>query len=206
MLSAHLNFNDKIIDIGCDHALLDIYLGLKYPSMRIVASDIEVGPLNIAKNNIIKYHLENQITLRLGNGLEALDDSIDTIVISGMGTRTILNILDDIDNYPSIKKIILSPNNDFELLRKNICQLNLKIISEEMVCEKGKYYLIIELNKGYEEVDNFFGKLNLNNQIVKNYYTSLYEKNTIILRNKLTDAVRKKLLIENEKIKDKIIY
>ncbi len=203
-LSAHLHIEDKMIDIGCDHALLDIYLIKKYPEMKIVASDVSKGPLEFARKNLLKYHLEDKIALRLGDGLEVIDEDIDTIVISGMGTTTILNILKDLSKYPWIRKIVLSPNNDFELLRKNINSWHFKIKEEELIFDKGKYYLIMELEKGEEEVNTFFGKLDLKSSIVRDFYKILYEKNQKILKEEIDAITRAKLIEENYQIEKTI--
>ena len=204
MLSAYLHSQDNIVDIGCDHALLDIYLKNKFPQMKIVASDIFKGPLEIAHKNILKYGMEEKIELRLGDGLDVVDEKVDTIVISGMGTKTILNILKNINDYPWIKKMVLSPNNDFKILRREISRLNFKIQKEELVLENGKYYLIIEFVKGFEKIDEFFGKLDLDNSIIKDYYLSIYEKNKKILNNHITSEYCKELKAENKKIERKI--
>ena len=48
--------DSKIIDVGCDHALLDIYLLKKTIIKKAIASDVNEGALNQAKRNI-KLHL-----------------------------------------------------------------------------------------------------------------------------------------------------
>ena len=47
--------NSNIIDVGCDHALLDIYLFKNKKNVKIIASDIKEGPLEQAKRNISKF-------------------------------------------------------------------------------------------------------------------------------------------------------
>ena len=44
--------NLSIIDIGCDHGLLDIYLTKKYNNIKIIANDINENALKNAKDNI----------------------------------------------------------------------------------------------------------------------------------------------------------
>ena len=48
-ISEFINENDKVIDIGCDHALLDIYLKETYQDIKIIASDIHEGAIKMAK-------------------------------------------------------------------------------------------------------------------------------------------------------------
>ena len=66
-ISTFINEDDKVIDIGCDHALLDIYLCELHNDIKIIASDIHEGALNQAKSNIEKHHLEDRIETRLGD-------------------------------------------------------------------------------------------------------------------------------------------
>ena len=202
-LSGHLLNTDNILDIGCDHVLLEIYLCLKYDNFYITGSDINQKPLEKAKENIAKYHLENRIKLVHANGIEKLDNTIDTIVISGMGSINIINILKDINSYPNIKKIVLSPNNDFSYLRCEMNKLGFKINKEEIIKDNNKYYLIIEYSKGLEKIDNFFGKLDLNNSINREYYENILEKNKILL-NKITNNKIKVLEEDNIKIYNKL--
>lgn len=180
-ISAFISCDDNVMDIGCDHALLDIYLALYKKNKKIIGSDIHEKPLLKAKENLLKYHVSDKIELRLGNGLKTLDEEIDTIVISGMGGENIINILKDINNYQHIKKIILSPNSDFTYVRKMMKKYQFKILEEEIVFEKSKYYLISVYIKGRERNNHYFGKLDLNNEIVKHYYEMLYKKNREIL-------------------------
>lgn len=184
-VSAFINDKEEVIDIGCDHGLLGIYLYLNKKNVRMVSSDINEKPLLKAKENLIKYGLENKIELRCGNGLETLDKDINTIIISGMGGINIVNILSEIKKYPNVSKIVLSPNTDYSFVRRKVTKLGFKLCSEKMVYEKGKYYLISEYQKGKGKADYFFGKLDLTNSIVKNYYANLYHKN-ILLQEKIS--------------------
>ena len=55
--------NSFCLDIGCDHALLDIYLVKRDKNIKTVASDIAEGPLEQAKKNIKRERLEKEIDL-----------------------------------------------------------------------------------------------------------------------------------------------
>ncbi len=205
-LSAFINNNDIVLDIGCDHGLLGIYLVLNYNNMKVISSDINEKPLAKAKENLLKFKLEDKIELRLGNGLDTMSNDINTIVISGMGTDNIINILKNINDYPNVKKMIISPNNDFETSRSEIRKLGFYINKEEMVLENGKYYLISEYRKGKKKVNTYFGKLDLEDAVVKNYYQYVYNNNLKILNElKVNNQERRsELLKENNFIERKI--
>lgn len=139
-----------ILDVGCDHALLDIYLTLNNPNIKAIASDINEKPLIQAKKNIEKYNLEDKITIKKADGLEKINKYVDTVIIAGMGTTTILNILKNGD-LTNIKRLIISSNNDYYELRKNITKLGFKIVDETIVYENKNYYPIIIFEKGYQK-------------------------------------------------------
>jgi len=205
-LSAFIEKNDVLLDIGCDHGLLGIYLVLN-KNIQVISSDINEKPLLKAKENIKKYGLEEKIETRLGDGLSVISNDINTIVISGMGGLNIINILKDIKKYPNVSKLVLSPNSDFPLTRREISKLGFYLNREEMVFENGKYYLISEYQKGKMKTSDFFGKLDLSNITVKNYYQYIYDTNLkIISKLGMRDRVKKKNLIkENDLIKKEIL-
>ena len=92
-ISSFIEKNDNILDIGCDHALLDIYLEKKYNNDIIIASDVLESALEKGKENIKKYN-SKRVILKCGYGLETLDNNkVNTVVIAGMGYQKIIGIL-----------------------------------------------------------------------------------------------------------------
>lgn len=187
-LSKYISKHDKIIDIGCDHALLDIYLVKNKIVKNIIVSDISSKALEQGKKNIEKYKLTKEIETKIGNGLEVLkeEDNVDTIIISGLGTSTILDILNN--NYLNkINKLIIQSNNDHYKLRKNIVSLGYKIDNEEALEDKNKNYINIVFTKGnklYSENELKFGTKKMLNK--NYYYEQLIKKQKNILHN-ITD-------------------
>ena len=206
-ISSLIKNNSKIIDIGCDHGLLDIYLYQKNISKKIIASDINENALNNAKENIKKYKLDNVIETRLGNGLDSLreKDDIDTIVISGMGAHTIIGILkNNLNKLKKINTIIIQSNTKLDLLRKEINKLNYIIDDEILVEDNRKMYTIIKFIKGkkkYTKKELYFGPILLkkNDKIFKDNNKKELEKLNILLK-----LLPKKNLIQRYKLKKKI--
>ncbi len=204
-ISAFIKEKDIVLDIGCDHCLLGIYLFLN-KNVKVIGSDINKGPLEKAKENLKKYHLTRKIELRLGDGLEIMSDDINTIIISGMGGQSIIDILKNIKKYPNIKKLVISPNNDFSLTREEIIKLGFHITKEEMVYETGKFYLISEYKPVKRKIDYFFGKLDLDNPTVRRYYQYVYDNNLKILSKLgMRDRVKKRTLTKENNLIKKII-
>jgi len=189
-ISSLVPVNSKVIDVGCDHALLDIYLYQNKISNKIIASDINKNALNNAKENIKRYKLTNQIETRLGNGLDTLDekDNIDTLIISGMGAHTITDILKK--NYPKLKNIntiIIQSNTKLLFLRSKMPKLNYKIDNELIVIDNKKIYIIIKFIKGkqkYTKKELYFGPILLKNnpKLFQEYKKLEFEKLNMILK------------------------
>lgn len=175
--------NDKVVDIGCDHAYLDIYLSQNNLCKTIIASDINKNALNNAIKNINKYGISQKIKCVLSDGLDNINPKdIDTIVIAGMGTKTIKHILNNKDKLKNIKKIILSSNNDHYSLRKYMQKNNFMLIEEKIIYEKKHYYIISKYAKGKQKLKKkelmfgFYKKENLK------YYKYMFEENKQILK------------------------
>lgn len=152
VIADYIDDNDKyIIDIGCDHAFLSIYLASKYKNSKIIASDVNSNALNSAITNIKNANLSDRIDVRLGNGLSVIenDDNVDTIVIAGMGANNITGFLkSDVDKLVNVNKIIIQSNTDIYLLRKTVTSLGYYIDDEELVLDRGKVYTIIKFIRG----------------------------------------------------------
>lgn len=157
--------NSFCLDVGCDHAFLDIYLVKKGIGIKAVASDILEGPLSQAKQNIKKEGLEKEIETRLGNGLETYSSEVDTVIISGMGGRNMIGIFKNkLNILKKIETIIISPNNYQEDIKRFLCKNGFMIVDEVLVKEKKFIYQIIKFKRGkkhYSKKEYFFGPINL---------------------------------------------
>ena len=194
-----------ILDVGCDHALLDIYLALNRNNVKLIASDINENPLKIAKENIKKYNLEDEITLEKADGVSKINDEVDTVVIAGMGTSTINDIINnDLKKLKNVKKIIISSHTSSFELRENMNKKGFKIIDEAVVFDKGKYYEIIVYSNGYEKLsklDMKYGPIisKRKDEITKAYFNERYLKLIEIYKKipngnkKLKDDLNKKI-------------
>ena len=179
--------NSFCLDVGCDHALLDIYLVKRNKNIQVVASDIAEGPLSQARKNIKRERLEDKIELRLGDGLDPYTDEINTVIISGMGGRNIIGICKK--NPKKLKKIntlIISPNNYQEDVKRYLCKNGFYIENEEFVKDKNFIYQIIILKKGkkkYSKKEYFFGPVFLikKGPLFREYYEREMKSREILL-------------------------
>jgi len=182
-----------VIDVGCDHGLLDIYLTINR-RCKCIASDISETCLEKARENIEKFKLEDDIELVKSDGLKNTTYSkTDYIVIAGMGTNTILEILDTC----SADNIIVQTNTDLFDFRETITD-NFEIVDERVVYERKIYYAIMKLKRGkkrYSYADYFIGPIikNKNSGVYKEYKEYLLDKFTEIYKNIPNTSLDRKL-------------
>ncbi len=151
-IAKYIKDDSNIVDIGCDHALLDIFLAITKKNIKITASDININALQNAKKNITKYNLTSKIKTVLSDGLNNIDTTnINTIIISGMGSHTIVGILQkNLNKLKNINTLILQSNNDLDFLREKVTKLGYYIESEELIKDTNIIYTIILFKKGYK--------------------------------------------------------
>lgn len=199
--------NSSFLDLGCDHAFLDIYLarkkGVSFP--KIVASDNKEGPLEQAKKNIKAYQLQEKIETRLGEGLDVYTPDLDTVIISGMGGRNIIGIIKShLESLKTIETFILSPNNYQKELKKYLVSIGYQITDESLIKEGKIIYQILKFQKGkikYTKKEYFFGPILLTkrDKIFIEYYTRELKSREILLK-----LMPKKYYLQRRKMKKEI--
>lgn len=189
--------NSHVIDVGCDHALLDIYLVMD-KDCTCLALDISASALKGARNNIHKYKLEKKITIVKTDGLKDIEvNNNDYIVISGMGTSTIKHIL---GTNKLSNNLIISTHNEYDSLRAFVIKLGYKITDELFLFDKDKPYIIIKFEKGdnnYTLDDIMYGPILRYNQ----EYITYLKNNLKKIKRKIPFYKFKLRLIINKKIK-----
>ncbi len=138
-ISTYINEYDNIADIGCDQAILSEILAKR--NIHSIASDIKKNIIENALKRIKQLNLNEYVNFIVSDGVKNIPDNIDTLVISGMGTYTILNILKE--SKKLYKKIITVSNGKYEELRTGMSDIGYKVDKEEIILDKKKYYNLI---------------------------------------------------------------
>ena len=201
LIASFVPDDSNIIDVGCDHAYLSIYLYQTKNNVQILATDIKENPIKAAKENLKKYGLETKIKVELKDGITNLESDIDTVIISGMGGILITDILKK-EELTNVNTLILSPNNDFNIVRRHLKKIGYTIEKEQLITDKKITYLILKAKKGKQKFSNFFGTLKNNDLETIYYYTKILNTNTNILKKlpKKYFLKRIKIKFENYKI------
>lgn len=140
-----------VADIGSDHAYLPCFLVNQGIVKKAVAGEVVKGPYESACHEVQREQLSEQITVRLANGLEAIqpEDGVTAVTIAGMGGPLIASIL---DHYPQglegVTRLILQPNIHAIVIREWAVAHDFMIVDEAIIKEDGKIYEILVLEKG----------------------------------------------------------
>ena len=181
-------------DIGCDHGFVSIYLVEQEICPRVIAMDVNEGPLLRAKEHIVERGFEECIDVRLSDGMDKLlVKEADSIFIAGMGGRLVIKILSaHPDKVKALKEVILQPQSELHLVRRYLADIGMTIVQEDMVVEAGKFYPCMkavwkEHKAEYTELQEWYGPLLLRGKHLVLYEFLLKEKNMF---EQITDGIR----------------
>ena len=132
----------SIADIGCDHGYIAMELVRSKTCRHVIAMDINSGPLDRAKQNIVAYNMQDYIKTRLSDGVSALQmGEAEGIICAGMGGRLILSIhVQGKELIGNMKQVILQPQSELAEVRNYLRKKGYLIDKEDLVYEDGKYY------------------------------------------------------------------
>ena len=156
-----------VADVGTDHGYIPVMLVKRGYKGNIIATDINEGPLNKAKQSLIEAGCEEAVELILCNGLDGCEsEKIDTIIVAGMGGDTITGILDRAEWCAREDiKLILQPVTKPEILRYWLVNNDFRITNEAQAEENGTVYQIICAVPGrdcrYKDSELFIGRYDL---------------------------------------------
>ena len=154
-------------DVGTDHGYLPVYMAQHGYSGKIIASDINEGPLSTAVASARQAGVGDRICFRLCDGLDGCgSEELDTVVIAGMGGDTICGILDRADWVMSHDiLLILQPMTKAEVLRYWLTNNDFAICGEWLIEENGEIYQILSARFGartpLSDAELFTGKYEL---------------------------------------------
>lgn len=140
-----------VADIGSDHAYLPCYLVLQGIAKRAIAGEVVKGPYDSAMQQVRSLDLNDQITVRMADGLAAIqkEDYVDTVTIAGMGGPLIVSILEkNPQALDCVTRLIVQPNIHAKVIREWALTHGWAITNEVILEEDGKIYEIIVLQRG----------------------------------------------------------
>lgn len=136
-----------LADVGTDHGYLPIFLLQAGKIKKAFAMDVREGPLLAAKEHIDACGLGDYITVKLSDGVAALEPGeADSVLIAGMGGDVMLHILKEGDAVArAARELILQPQSKIKDVREYLYRKGYVIDRENMVFEDGKYYSMMHV-------------------------------------------------------------
>lgn len=159
---------NRLVDVGCDHGYLPVYLVLEKKIPCALAMDVRKGPLSRAREHIDAFDLGEYIQTRLSDGLQKLKPGEgDTLVIAGMGGPLMEKILTEgrpvLDSF---RELILQPQSDIRHFRRFLRGEGWEIVQENIIQEDGKFYPMMKAVQAERDgmpvwtpEEEWFGKL-----------------------------------------------
>lgn len=156
-----------VADVGCDHAYTSIYLCKENIAPKVIAMDVNRGPLARAKEHVEEAGLIDSISLRLSDGLEKLSpNEVDTVLLCGMGGLLMIKILSDYKEITkTVKELVLQPQSEVAQVRHFLHKEGYEIEKEHILKEDGKFYVVMravpkaQVQSYEEECHYLYGKL-----------------------------------------------
>lgn len=185
-----------VADIGCDHGFVSIYLIQSGIAKKVIAGDINEGPLLRAKEHVEEYGLSDCIELRLSDGMQAFskEDGVDLAVIAGMGGRMMIHILSQaMERDLFVKELVLQPQSEWQELRAFLRKAGYQILDETMVLEEGKYYPVLKLQycqRGKTE-ENQKNESEMNQELLDSFGPVLLQKKHPVLQKYIQKELAK---------------
>ena len=84
---------DRVADIGCDHGYLGIHLLQSGVASSVIAADVNTAPLQCARENALKFGVQDRMLTYLSDGVQQIPRDFDTMVCAGMGADTMISSL-----------------------------------------------------------------------------------------------------------------
>jgi tRNA (adenine22-N1)-methyltransferase len=167
-VAAHVPVGARLADIGSDHGYLPVALMRRGAIAAAVAGEVALTPFHAAERTVRESGQAQRITVRLANGLAAIEpgDGITAITLCGMGGETIRDILDSGKAHLSgQERLILQPNGGEQPLRQWLMDNGYRILCEEVLREnRFDYEIIVAERTGpvvYSAEELYFGPLQI---------------------------------------------
>ena len=135
-------------DIGTDHAHLPAALLQRGRCQHMILTDLSKSALQNARNEMIRFRLLDRVSLRAGDGLAPLEEPCGMISVTGMGGRTVRDILISGKEKLRGASLVLSAHTDLPLIREAVNRIGYHLDREEPCFCAGRYYLVMRARPG----------------------------------------------------------
>ena len=138
-----------VADIGCDHGYASIWLASEGNAEKVIAMDVNKGPIERAREHVRQAGLEDFIACRQSDGTGKLvPGEVDTLMIAGMGGLLMIRILEEGRAVlEHVECLVLQPQSDIDAVRRYVLGEGFSLTEEKACVEDGKYYFAMRAER-----------------------------------------------------------
>ncbi|SDR09724.1 tRNA (adenine(22)-N(1))-methyltransferase [Pseudomonas moorei] len=206
-VAAQVPAGARLADIGSDHGYLPVALMRRGVITAAVAGEVALTPFCSAERTVRESGLDQRITVRLADGLAAIEpgDRITAISLCGMGGETIRDILDSGKaRLNGQERLILQPNGGEQPLREWLMNHDYRILYEEVLREnRFDYEIIVAERDGpvmYSAEELYFGPLQM--QARSPAFLLKWQRLLRLKHKTLEHVARARQSVPEEKVRD----
>lgn len=190
-LCKYLDCCESFADVGCDHGYCTRYMLDNKLCKTAVISDISAKCLAKAEKLLFSYIKSGAVTSVCCNGLEKIDESIEEILIAGMGGEELVSIL-KAAYIP--RAFVLQPMRNVRSVREFLLSRGAQLTVDEPFECGGKFYYVIKgkrdgILRPYTQAELDFGQ-SLKSAEAKAYIRAELEKKRLYLSRNLSEKAR----------------
>lgn len=204
-VAAHVPAGARLADIGSDHAYLPVALMSRGAIATAVAGEVALTPFHAAERSVRESDLSQRISVRLADGLAAIEpgDAITAISICGMGGERIRDILDSGKaRLSGQERLILQPNGGEQPLRQWLMENGYRILCEEVLRENRFAYEIIVAERSgpviYSAEELYFGPLQM--QARSQAFLAKWQRMLRLKQQTLVDFAQARQAVPEERV------
>lgn len=194
-LCAYLSPCKTFADVGCDHGYCTQYMLKNELCEKAIISDISEKCLSKAQNLLKSYIDDGKCIPVCCFGLEKVEDSVDLVLIAGMGGEEITAIL-EAAYIP--RNFVLQPMRNVREVREYLLKSGAEITRDDVFESGGKFYFVICGKRdgnvcAYTPAELQFGKGDINGALGEYLKDELGKRQEYLTRN-LSEISRSQIL------------
>jgi tRNA (adenine22-N1)-methyltransferase len=142
----------RVADVGTDHGRLPLWLAASGRAAYCLATERNEALLARVSRPPADAAWADRLAYRAGDGLHAIrpEDRIDTIVLAGLGGRTIVRLLGAAaaETDPPPGRLVLQPRSEAALARGWLSEHGWRPVSEQLAFDRGRFHATIAAERG----------------------------------------------------------
>lgn len=141
----------RVADVGTDHGRLPLWLARSGRVTFCLATEKDEARLRRAARPPADAPWARRLAYRAGDGLRAIRpaDAVDTIVLAGLGGRTIVRLLGELPGARlAPRRLVLQPRTEEALVRGWLSAHGWALVRETLAAERGRLHTTLAAERG----------------------------------------------------------